>query len=590
MGTSDPLAEYLSRLELWRTEARRGQQLFHTVGNIRLGVVIVAAALAWLAFARGSVSGWTLLAPLAAFIALLVYHERVVRRQQFAQRAVTYYEHGLARLDDRWAGTGNTGDRFQDAAHIYSGDLDVFGRGSLFELLCIARTAEGEQRLAEWLLAPAEREEVAARQSAIADLRDRIGLREDIALLGDDIRSGVHAAALSRWASAPPARFPAGARLIALLLSAWNIVAFGLFMSQMLSARVFLAGVAAALLFGFVIRKATAEVAAAADTAPDDLQILGLLLERLEKETFQSPRLARLRAQLDIEGLPASARIHRLRRWKELLDSGDHLVVRVIGPALLWRQQVAMGIEAWRQKTGPRVGAWIEAVAELEALSSLAVLAFERPAWTTPELAEGEPSFAATGLRHPLMNPQQCVPNDIAIGGETRLIIVSGSNMSGKSTLLRAVGLNSVLAWTGAPVSAASLRVSRVSVAASMRVVDSLQDGKSRFYAEITRLRSIVDLASKGTPVLFLLDELLSGTNSHDRRIGAEAVVSSLVERGAIGFVTTHDLALTQIAAVNVHFEDHIVDGRIHFDYKMRQGIVKRSNALELMRAVGLDV
>lgn len=596
MEILDPLSEYLNRVACWRAELVRDQRASVQLGNVRLAVVVAAGVLAWLAFARSSVTGWILLAPLAIFIGLLVYHERVARRQQLAQRAIGYYERGLARLDDKWAGTGNPGGRFEDIAHIYSGDLDVFGKGSLFELISVARTAEGEQRLARWLLAPAAAVEARQRQAAVADLRGRVQLREDLALLGDDIRAGVHASTLALWGSAPAVRFPPGARWIALTLAAWNVAAFSAFMAHALSARPLLAGIALALLFGAVLRKPVRTVAQAVDTPAHDLQILALLLARLEREQFQSPRLRALRAALDIDGLPASRRIGRLRRWMELFDSTDHLVVRAIGPALLWRDQVAMGIEAWRRQTGPRVAGWIDAVAELEALSSLAALSFERPSWTVPELIESGLFFDAESLRHPLMNPAHCVPNDVAIGDVARLLIVSGSNMSGKSTLLRSVGLNTVLAWAGGPVAAARLRVGPVAVAASMRAVDSLQDGKSRFYAEITRLRQIVDLTAGDRPVLFLLDELLSGTNSHDRRIGAEAVVRSLVERGAAGFVTTHDLALTGIAATldgraaNVHFEDHLENGRIHFDFKMRPGVVARSNALELMRAVGLDV
>ena len=279
----------------------------------------------------------------------------------------------------------------------------------------------------------------------------------------------------------------------------------------------------------------------------------------------------------------------------ELLDSADHLAVRVIGPPLLWRHQAAMGIEAWRRVSGPDIGRWIAAIAELEAISSLASFAYEHPAAAFPEIVADGNCFEARGLRHPLIGEAKCVANDVAIGGARRLLIVSGSNMSGKSTLLRSVGLNTVLAWAGAPVTATSLRVSPFAVGASIRIVDSLQDGKSRFYAEITRLRQIVEAAGAG-PTLFLLDELLSGTNSHDRKIGAEAVIRTLVERGAVGLVTTHDLALTRIqqefgeAAVNVHFEDQLEDGRIRFDYRLKPGVVERSNALELMRIVGLPV
>jgi DNA mismatch repair ATPase MutS len=204
--------------------------------------------------------------------------------------------------------------------------------------------------------------------------------------------------------------------------------------------------------------------------------------------------------------------------------------------------------------------------------------------------------FDADALRHPLIPAAVAVANDVRLGNGMRLWIVSGSNMSGKSTLMRAVGLNTVLAWAGAPVACARLRISPLMIGASMSTHDSLADNRSRFYAEISRVRDVVELARTGHPTLFLLDELLSGTNSHDRRIGAEAVVRGLVERGAIGLVSTHDLALAEIVptlngrAANVHFEDHMEDGEIRFDYRLREGVVTRSNALELMRAVGLDV
>jgi DNA mismatch repair ATPase MutS len=256
-----------------------------------------------------------------------------------------------------------------------------------------------------------------------------------------------------------------------------------------------------------------------------------------------------------------------------------------------------MAIEAWRQECGPNIARWIAAVGEFEALCSLACFAHERPETTFPELIEGGGLlFEAEALSHPLIDAETAVPNDVKLGGDCGLWIVSGSNMSGKSTLLRAVGINSVLAWAGAPVTCGRLRLSALRIGASIRVNDSLVDHRSRFYAEINRLRDIVDLARAGLPTLFLLDELLSGTNSHDRRIGAEALIRGLVERGAIGLVTTHDLALADIAqtvggrARNVHFEDYLEGGEIRFDYRLRPGVVERSNALELMRAVGLDV
>jgi DNA mismatch repair ATPase MutS len=239
---------------------------------------------------------------------------------------------------------------------------------------------------------------------------------------------------------------------------------------------------------------------------------------------------------------------------------------------------------------------WLVAMGEAEALSSLAGYAFEHPADPFPELHEGGPCFDAQQLGHPLIPESRAVRNDVAIGGDLRVIVVSGSNMSGKSTLLRTVGINAVLAQMGAPVRARGLKLSPLAVGASIRLNDSLREGVSRFYAEILRLRQILDLTAGPLPVLFLIDEFMHGTNSHDRRIGAEAMVRGLVRRGAIGFITTHDLALAGIAdelgeqAANVHFEDDLQDGKIHFDYRMQPGVVRKSNAIELMRSVGLEV
>jgi hypothetical protein len=594
--TPNPQSEYQRRLEQWRCELHSSTRRGIQVGNLRLATALAAVLLALAAFAWHFISGWWLLVPLAVFIGLVIYHEQVVRRQQFAQRGIGYYERGLRRLDDRWPGTGSSGEQFDDPSHVYAEDLDLFGKGSLFELLSTARTAAGERTLAGWLLGPASTAEVRERQDAVAEMRSLVQMREDLALLGEDIRAGVHAELLAEWGAAPPVPFFPGARMAALALAIVSVGAFVGFMAHWFGLRAFVVAVILDVAAGVALRKGTAAVVAGVDTASHDLQILSLLLARLEQESFQSPYLQRLRACLAMEGLAASRRIARLQRWVEFLDSSDHLLVRIIGPALLWREQAAMGIEAWRRKTGPHVGRWITAIAELEALSSLASFSFEHPASAFPELVEDGPCFHALGLRHPLMSAKRCVPNDVELGGGQRLMIVSGSNMSGKSTLLRSVGLNAVLAWAGAPVAAQRLVLSPLAVAASIRVLDSLQDGKSRFYAEITRLRQIVELTQGNRPVLFLLDELLSGTNSHDRRIGAEALTLSLVERGAIGFITTHDLALTELTArlgpraVNVHFEDHLDNGRISFDYKLKPGIVERSNSLELMRAVGLDV
>jgi DNA mismatch repair ATPase MutS len=306
--------------------------------------------------------------------------------------------------------------------------------------------------------------------------------------------------------------------------------------------------------------------------------------------------LRRLRQALETQQTPASVQIRRLARLLHLLDTKKNQFFMPFAAVLLWTIHLAIAIDAWRASQGPAIGGWLKAVGEFEALCALAAYAAENPADPFPEIVPGAACFQAEALGHPLIAQAQCVRNDVRLGGTVRALVVSGSNMSGKSTLLRSVGVAAVMALAGAPVRAARLRLSTLAVGATLRVQDSLQAGKSRFYAEITRVRQLVDLSRGPLPLLFLFDELFHGTNSHDRRIGAESVLRGLLERGSIGLITTHDLALAEIVAalgpiaVNVHFEDHFENGQMRFDYRMRPGVVEHSNALALMRAVGLEV
>jgi len=591
-----PLEEYRARAKRWRTQHTKSEHRSRQLGNARLATGLAAVAIAALAIGAGVLSPWWLLLPLFVFVVLAILHDRADKQRDVALRGAAYYERALARMENRWLGKGHQGEVFRDPKHLYADDLDLLGPGSAFELLSTSRTATGDRMLAEWLLAPAPPEIVKARQDAVAELRERLDLREDIALMGEDIRTAIDDQAMKTWGERPAVLFFPGARWVALALACAAVATFVLFLAQVLSLRPFLGVVLAELIFGLVVRESVRRVAILVSTPARELKLVRLLLERLEKEPFRSQRLQQLTHALDVHGLTASAEIRRLERNVEYLDSARNQFFRLLAAPLVWIPQFTMAIEKWRRECGPHIGEWVAAVGEFEALCSLATFAYERPDAVFPELATEGPLFDGADVRHPLIPRDHAVGNDVKLGGACSLWIVSGSNMSGKSTLLRAVGLNAALAWAGAPVCCTRLRVSPLRIGASIRVNDSLADNKSRFYAEISRLRDIVDLARAGQPTLFLLDELLSGTNSHDRRIGAAAVIQGLVERGAIGLVTTHDLALAEITATlgerarNVHFEDHIENGEIHFDYHLRDGVVERSNALELMRAVGLDV
>jgi hypothetical protein len=474
-------------------------------------------------------------------------------------------------------------------------------------MISTARSHIGEDTLARWLSAPAPPEVVVSRQEAVDELRTNIDLREDLAVLAETARTGVDPVSLARWGESAPLLTSRALRFGALAFSLFGAFAFvggAVALFAALDPRLeavltdsFFAAMLGGFFFLYRLREPMNAVIDGVEQAAHDLNLLSQVLVRLEREEFRSPLLRRLRASLDTEGAPPGRRLARLNRLMEWLDSRDNVFVRLVSPLMLYPLHLAFAVEDWRRQSGSGVRRWLEAMGEIEALGSLACHAFEHPGDRFPEMvATGGPCFEAEGLGHPLIPEAAVVRNDVALGGELRLLLVSGSNMSGKSTLLRTIGVNAVLAQAGGTVRAARLRLSPLTIGASIRVLDSLQSGTSRFYAEIVRLRDILSATAGPVPVIFLLDEFLHGTNSHDRLIGAEATVRGLVERGAIGLVTTHDLALARIAdalgtrARNVHFEDHLEDGRMRFDYRMRPGVVQKSNAIELMRSVGLEI
>jgi hypothetical protein len=515
-------------------------------------------------------------------------HDRVLERRDTARRLAGFYNGGLDRLGYRWAGKGSPGTEFVDKQHPYAVDLDLFGTGSIFELVNTAQTQAGRSRLAQWLLHGAGQGEVAARQAAVAELRSKLDLREELARRAGDPQAHINTDALLAWAAQPPNVTGAAARaaVFCFPLITWSLFLMG-------HGQLFLAAFAAQGGFSLIFKARTARTLAAMKLPAKDLRWLSELLGWLEAESFQEARLKELQAEWKQDGVWASASLRRLAR---LVDY--NMAFAAIGKFFAAQTQFAFALEAWRARYGPRIEDWLKALGEMEALSSLGGYAYEHPADVFPEWVadSAAPLIEARGLAHPLIAESRAVRNDLVLDARQPLHVISGSNMSGKSTWLRAIGANLVLAMAGAPVRARQFRMTPLQIGASIRTVDSLQEGVSRFYAEITRLRQIMQLTGQGQPLVFLIDEVLSGTNSHDRRIGAAGVVKALVERGAAGLITTHDLALTQIVeevkppGANFHFEDQLVNGKLSFDYRLQAGVVQKSNALDLMRSIGLEV
>ena len=614
----DPRPIYSQRLEERRAELAWRERRHRLLGYVQLAVVAAGLAMVWLALAYHSFSILWAFVPAAVFVTLMLVHDRLLRVAALHRRGVEYFERALARLDGNWAGTGEPGLQYLDPSHPYAMDLDIFGKGSLFELLSTARTHIGEETLARWLLHPADPATVRARQEAVDELRPRVDLRENLAMLAEQARTGVDPVSLAAWGEAAPL-VPPGGRIVVWLMTVLGTAGLAALAAVIVDSlrivslperavpllRDFF--LLALLANGFYLHRTRSRITAAVaavESAAHGLGLLSQVLILIERERFQCPLLAGLRESLAATGAPPSRRLARLSRLMDWLDSRDHFLIRALEPFILWTPHCAYAVEGWRRHSGAGVRRWLTATGEIEALCSLASHAFEHPDDPFPKFSTESHWLEAEGAGHPLLDEKRVVRNDVRLGEGLHLLVVSGSNMSGKSTLLRTVGVNAVLAQAGAPVRARRMVLSPLAIGASIRITDSLQDGVSRFYAEILRIRQIVELTNGPLPVMFLIDEFLHGTNSHDRRVGAEALVASLLKRGAMGLITTHDLALAHIAdalgaangargasaAANVHFEDQLVDGQIHFDYIMRPGVVRKSNALELMRSVGLEI
>jgi hypothetical protein len=466
-------------------------------------------------------------------------------------------------------------------------------------------------------------------------------LHRDLAIAGEELRARIAPERLMEWAEEKTVLPGPSCRILAAVLSVGAAAGIAEYVEGGSKWPLLAVLAIEGLLLTWLGKKAK-EAIAKIDCNAEGLQLFAEVLERFEKVTFASARLQSISRELvEAQGVTgieksdstrSSVAVRRLARVVYWVDAQDNFILKLAKLPFLYTLQVALAAEAWKRRFGGRLRRWMEIGGEMEALVSLGTYAYEHPHDVFPEFVGpgGEALFDGEALGHPLIAEAQCVRNSVRLDARTRVLLVSGSNMSGKSTLLRTVGINAVLAMAGAPVRAARLHMTPLEIGTRIRSGDSLQEGRSNFYTEILHLRQVFDLlGTKGgqlelvelprrgadgidderprrpapesldppsARLLFLFDELLDGTNSHDRRIAAERLLRTLVEGGAIGMVTTHDLALTEMGALlqdqlrNVHFEDQVAEGKMRFDYRLRDGVLTKSNAIELMRIIGLDV
>jgi len=566
-----------------------------------LARLVVFALLA--ASAVSALASWTPWWPVAilggAFSALVFLHERVHRALRRARLEHEYASAGAARVEERWEDV----EVFDDGAHLapehhpFALDLDLFGPDSIFARVNQGRTVRGRAQLARWLTEADTPEAIRVRQECVAQLVGELELWRELWCAGAAHPKDARTQRLLQWCDRAHTRDRGPVRLWAVVATAVMTLGVGLLGTSLaLGVAALAAGVAGQVVLRFRARGWRPEAA-------DRERNLGVLrawqdvLSVVERAEVAHEALSPL---LDAVRAPgASASIARLRRLVEWRRWEANAIFLPIGWWLMWSFHVDASLDDWRVRDGHRVRAWLEAAGELEALCSLATHAFEHPEFCVPEILDVEqtrtPTYRAQALGHPLIAAAERVANDVSLTPDAPVWLVSGSNMSGKSTLLRSIGVGAAMAMAGGVVCAERLSMTPVSMGATMRVQDSLTRGASRFMAELERLKVICELPARGA-TLFLVDELLHGTNSKDRQTGALALIEHLLQAGAIGLVTTHDLAIADAlvgdtSVRQVHFVDTLGEhGAMRFDYALKEGRVTRSNALQMLRAIGLDV
>jgi DNA mismatch repair ATPase MutS len=487
---------------------------------------------------------------------------------------------------------------FARANHLYQSDLDILGEGSLFELLSTTRSEVGAERLACYLLDPPTLAEARARQEAVKELRGATGLREEVALLGKYQFQECRGGHLREWLRLPALKthpiVPALLLCSSIAVLALGVCGYAQAASWMQVAPALIALLAMQAAIGSALMRQVRPNIKALVALGGDVALIRQGVRLMERQRFDSGKLSKLVERLQQRS--ASVCIRKLERLIDAVSRREDLLLYGFGLWLALGTQLVLAIEKWRAEHQSHFEDWLDVWSEFEALNALAGYAFEHPENVFPELVDGQARYESTGLGHPLIPRERCVGNDVALNEQNAFYVISGSNMAGKSTFLRAIGLNAVLALAGAPVRAFTARISPFHICASISIADSFQERRSKFLAEVDRLRETICTAKAGVPVLFLIDEILSGTNSRDRRIAAESVIQTLVASGAVGALSTHDLALTEIAdvaglrGVNVHMESEEPDRPLAFDYRVKPGIMKQANALAIVRMMGIGV
>lgn len=598
--TVDPAERIVKRVTDRLNEAQRLKAMHKRLGTLRLVYVCLGLAGLWWIETYADAFTWpTVALLLTTFIASVFVFQRIEAAKMYAAVATVLYSDAVTRERGRRSRKSQTAEALDlPDDHPFARDVDIFESGGLFDWVTIATTREGMNQLADMLGKPVEADEIKLRQAAVQELKHQMDLREQFYVEGAQDLPYVRTEHMLRWADqeapfVPGWLAPTCAGLA--LATCFAALFFGLNPTVPTSLPL-----VACLFAEFVVYrgwvKRTGLPSLNAELLHLDFTCLRKFLGILEKQDFKCERLREIVSALHLEGQSATARIRRFRRLIGLFEARRNQFVALLGPLVLYQTHLALAMERWRAVNRNHLLKWIHAVARFEAYSSLACFAFEHAGYPFPEVTKDGPVLKATNLTHPLIQ-EGAIPNDIEMDAKQPILVVSGANKAGKSTWLRTIGVNMALAYAGAPVRATSLTMSPMVMIASVRTIDSLEKGESRFSAELKRIQLMLESMRDGKPTLVLIDELFGGTNSFDRFTGAVALSEFILGHDtSLAVLSTHDRHITHWAEENrdrmhnVHFLDVFNEGEMTFDYRLREGPAQRGNAVELMKAAGIPI
>jgi len=595
----NPAEYYQHRQLVYNKELNQCQKKKTGFGMIRFGNIVLLIVVLYFTWNISPVLS------LALVFAILLLFGWVVKKDldnrnriDHLQRLLDAINHETLALNGQYSQFSG-GMQWKPVLHPYAEDLDLFGNFSLFQFLNRAGSEPGERMLASWLLSGAGANEINLRNQAVTELSEApevllehraLGMKNRVTLKTEDrlkswLKEPVLFSGFSHW------------KWIRFLFPAIMIVVLILYIADVIPLAYLIYALLLSGIVSYQLNKAVAPVHNSLSFMVSELKTLSQRLELIETQSYQSATLQQMKSSLVSKNIQASEKIKRLEKILSRLDLRYNMVLSApLNLFLLWNLQQILDLEKWKKDISGEPLQWIHALAEMDALNSFAAIRFNQPEWSFPVIHPQYFFCSGEEIGHPLIPAEKRVTNPVSISGKGQIMLITGSNMAGKSTYLRSIGVNTVLAMAGAPVCAKYFEISQVSLISSMRIADNLEESTSTFYAELKKLKQVIDAANAGEKILVLLDEILRGTNSHDRHIGAKALIRQLIQKQVVAIVATHDLALAEYALQfpaiisNFYFDVTVKGDDLSFDYRLKSGICNSMNASVMMKKIGIKL